>query len=233
MKIVITGSKGFIGTHVKKSLQEHDIIEWDIKLGKDIRNFTLDKNVDFIIHLAGLTDVRESIQIPDVYWEKNVEYSKKIFDVCKNIPMLYASTSCVKEWWLSPYGTTKKVLEELAHDGHVGLRFSNVYGDGAPSFMLTSRLKSGNISYSTNHIRDFIHVSDVVDVVKLFLQLGTKGKNKYYNVGSGVGLKVSELVKKYGYDVPLKEGDKCEMMNNTADISELVKLGWTGPKEFL
>lgn len=32
MKIVITGSKGFIGTHVKKSLQEHDIIEWDIKL---------------------------------------------------------------------------------------------------------------------------------------------------------------------------------------------------------
>ena len=90
MKIVITGSKGFIGTHVKKSLQDHDIIEWASNLGKDIRNFTLDKNVDFIIHLAGLTDVRESIQIPDVYWEKNVEYSKKIFDICKNIPMLYA-----------------------------------------------------------------------------------------------------------------------------------------------
>ena len=54
MKIVITGSSGFIGSHLKDSLKEHDIIEWDIKLGKDIRNFTLDKNVDFIIHLAGL-----------------------------------------------------------------------------------------------------------------------------------------------------------------------------------
>ena len=48
MKIVITGSSGFIGSHLKDSLKEHDIIEWDIKLGKDIRNFTLDKNVDLM-----------------------------------------------------------------------------------------------------------------------------------------------------------------------------------------
>ena len=37
MKIVITGSSGFIGSHLKNSLKEHDIIEWDIKLGKDIK----------------------------------------------------------------------------------------------------------------------------------------------------------------------------------------------------
>ena len=32
MKIVITGSRGFIGTHLRNSLQDHYIAEWDIKL---------------------------------------------------------------------------------------------------------------------------------------------------------------------------------------------------------
>ena len=187
MKIVITGSRGFIGTHIRNSLKDHDIVEWDIKLKEtfngvlfqDIKDFTVQPDTDFVIHLAGLTDVRESIEIPDVYWTQNVEYSKRVFEACRDIPMLYASSSCVKEWWLSPYGTTKKVLEELAHDGHIGLRFTNVYGEGAPDFMLPSRLKNGNIPYKSNHIRDFIHVSDIVSVVKFFLQNGTKNKNRF------------------------------------------------------
>ena len=168
MKIVITGSRGFIGTHLVKLLSGHQIIEWDTNIGKDIKDFTLESDTDFVIHLAALTNVRESIQIPNEYWKQNVEYSKRIFDICKDVPMLYASTSCVNEWWRSPYGTTKKVMEEFAYDGHIGLRFTNVYGDGAPDFMLTSRLNNGNVEYKTNHIRDFIHVSDVVDVVKFF-----------------------------------------------------------------
>ena len=239
MKITITGSRGFIGTHVRNSLQDHEIIEWDTKIGRDIKYFVSESSIDdlrfsdFVIHLAGLTDVRESIKIPDEYWKNNVEYSKRIFDICKDIPMLYATTSCVKEWWRSPYGISKKVMEEFAHDGHVGLRFANVYGDGAPDFMLTSRLNNGNVEYKTNHIRDFIHVSDVVDVIKFFLKRGTYDCDKVYEVGSGVGTKVADLIEKHGYDVPYKESDECEMIDNTADISKLLSLGWTGPKVFI
>ena len=239
MKITITGSRGCIGTHVRNSLQDHEIIEWDTKIDRDIKYFASESSIDdlrlseFVIHLAGLTDVRESIKIPDEYWKNNVEYSKIIFDICKDIPMLYATTSCVKEWWRSPYGTSKKVMEEFAHDGHVGLRFANVYGDGAPDFMLTSRLNNGNVEYKTNHIRDFIHVSDVVDVIKFFLKRGTYDCDKVYEVGSGIGTKVADLIEKHGYDVPYKESDECEMMDNTADISKLLSLGWTGPKVFI
>ena len=52
MKIVITGSKGFIGTYVKNSLKDHKIVEWDIDIGKDIKDFTLEPDTDFDIHLA-------------------------------------------------------------------------------------------------------------------------------------------------------------------------------------
>jgi nucleoside-diphosphate-sugar epimerase len=241
MKIVITGSRGFIGTHIRNAFDDHTIVEWDSKLEEtfsgvlfqDIKNFTVSPDTDFVIHLAGLTDVRESIEIPDVYWTQNVEYSKKIFEACSGIPMLYASSSCVKEWWLSPYGTTKKVLEELALDGHIGLRFTNVYGDGAPDFMLTSRLVNGNVTHKTNHVRDFVHVSDIVSVVQFFLDQGTDDKKSVYEVGSGVGSKIDELIERHGYDVPMKEGDECEMMDNTADISDILEEGWVGPKVFI
>ena len=233
MKIVITGSRGFIGTHLRNSLYDHEILEWDTKIGKDIKDFTLESDTDFVIHLAGLINVRESVEIPDVYWTQNVEYSKKVFEVCRDIPMLYASSSCVKEWWLSPYGTTKKVLEEFAQDGHIGLRFTTVYGDGAPDFMLTSRMANGNITHKSNHVRDFVHVSDVVSVVQFLLDQGTENKKRFYEIGSGVGTEVFELVERYGYDVPMTEGDKCEMVTNTADISDILKEGWIGPKTFI
>ena len=41
MKIIITGSRGFIGTHLKNSLQDHDIVEWDTKIDKDIKSSKL------------------------------------------------------------------------------------------------------------------------------------------------------------------------------------------------
>ena len=229
MKIIVTGSEGFIGQHLVKSLlkSNHDVTCWDITLNKDIKDFHFtDRHPDFVIHLAALTNVRESVSQPDEYWKTNVEYSKIIFDACRHIPMVYASSSCASQWWKSPYGTTKRAMEELAHDGHIGLRFTVVWGPGSPEHMLMSRLADGKIKYKTNHIRDFLHVFDAVKAIELFINTGTKDKNKVYDVGTGKGVVVSELVERYGIDVPLKEGESCEMYNNVADITEMKKLGW-------
>ena len=76
---------------------------------------------------------------------------------------MYASSSCIHNWWLSPYGTSKKVNEETAFDKQVGLRFTTVYGDGARESMLIGKLLDGSIGYLTRHVRDFIHVDDVVE----------------------------------------------------------------------
>ena len=53
-----------------------------------------------------------------------------------------------------------------------------------------------------------------------------------YDVGRGKGVVVSELVERYGIDVPLKEGEPCEMYNNVANITEIEKLGWEPTMEF-
>jgi len=46
MKITITGSRGCIGTHVRNSLQDHEIIEWDTKIDRDIKYLASKSSID-------------------------------------------------------------------------------------------------------------------------------------------------------------------------------------------
>ena len=233
MKIIVTGSTGFIGKHLTKTLKEldHEVIEWDRAHGKDIKDFsssTVPADIDFVVHLAAIADVRRSLKEPELYWKTNVEYSKKIFDLCykNDIPVVYASSSCVHAWWKSPYGTSKKAMEAIAHPGQIGLRFTTVFGDGARDTMLMSRIANGTVKFATEHVRDLIYVKDVVSAIMIFVENGTANKNATYEVGTGLGYKVSDIVKHAGYDVPIQEGQDAEADDNTADNSELKKLGW-------
>ena len=181
------------------------------------------------MHLAAYADVRQSLQEPQKYWTNNVENTTRIQKICgyNNIPLLYASSSCIHQWWLSPYGTSKKVNEETAMPNQVGLRFTTVYGDGARESMLIGKLISGTIKYLTRHVRDFVHVSDVVDAIVLLLSKDIKLLKPAYDIGTGTGNVVEDLGNLAGWQgIEVTDGDSCEAQDNTADISEMKKLGW-------
>lgn len=229
MKVIITGSSGFIGSHLKKRLEkQHEIIEYDKSIGKDIKSFKV-TDAEFVIHLAATADVRRSIKFPEEYWENNVVTTTEIQRQCNrmNVPLLYASSSCAARWWLSPYGTTKKVNEETAADGQVGLRFTTVYGEGARESMLIGKIVRQEVGYLTPHVRDFIHVNDVVDAIVLLMEKYREIPLKhYYNIGTGKGVRVDKLGELFGLDVPVLSGDDCEAEDNTADNQDLLDLGW-------
>ncbi len=228
-KIAITGSRGFIGSYLKKSLEQdgHTIIEWDNKIQKDISDFELG-DADAVVHLAALADVRRSIKEPEIYWKTNVEATTRIQRLCNTfkIPLYYASSSCIHKWWLSPYGTSKKVNEETAFPGQIGLRFTTVYGHGARDTMLISRIINNSVKYSTRHKRDFIHVEDVVSAIKTLMEKWAWDLGSAYDIGVGKSVYVNELVKSAGYDVPVEEGDACEAEDNVANTSGIRLLGW-------
>jgi len=235
MKISVTGSTGFIGSHLKERLEEegHEVVGWDRKDGRDIRDWELE-GCDFVVHLAADADVRRSILEPDLYWDNNVEPTKRIQEICRvnRIPLVYASSSCVHAWHKSPYGISKRVNEITAYttpfgiNNQVGLRFTTVYGDGARDTMFMGKLMRGEIKYATNHVRDFIHVKDVVNAIMIFINTGTKGKLPAYNVGTGEGHIVSKLAQLKYPAIEIREGDDCEAQDNTADNSDLRALGW-------
>ena len=235
MKISLTGSTGFIGSHLKQKLlsDDHEVLCWDRKDGRDIKNWELE-GCDFVVHLAADADVRRSILEPDLYWENNVEPTKHIQEICRvnQIPLVYASSSCIHAWHKSPYGISKRVNEITAYttpfgvNNQVGLRFTTVYGDGARDTMFMGKLMRGEVKYATNHVRDFIHVDDVVKAIMIFINTGTKGKLPAYDVGTGTGHIVSKLAQIKYPDIEIREGDDCEAQDNTADNSDLRALGW-------
>ena len=85
MKILITGHKGFIGRHLFEDWKDRwHRMTYGIDLPDDIANFDkggeeLIKNgnadetgYDVIVHLAAWTDIRESLEDPEKYYENNV-----------------------------------------------------------------------------------------------------------------------------------------------------------------
>ena len=113
---------------------------------------------------------------------------------------MYASSSCIHNWWLSPYGTSKKVNEETAFEYQVGLRFTTVYGKGARESMLIGKLIDGSIGYLTRHVRDFIHVDDVLEAIVLLMNKDIRLLKPAYDIGTGVGNVVEELGKLAGWE---------------------------------
>jgi nucleoside-diphosphate-sugar epimerase len=232
MKVAITGSSGFIGGHLKTKLEAdgHDVVEWDLRHepSKDIEDFS-PNDVTHVVHLAAYADVRQSLKEPQKYWTNNVNNTTRIQKICgyNNIPLLYASSSCIHNWWLSPYGTSKKVNEETAMQNQVALRFTTVYGDGARESMLIGKLIDGSIGYLTRHVRDFVHVSDVVEAIVLLLSKDIRLLKPAYDIGTGVGNVVMDLGILAGWEgIEIRDGDPCEAQDNTADISEMRALGW-------
>lgn len=128
MKILITGSSGYIGTHVYNKLRYmYSTKKLDIK---EYREYDLEKidwglwraileDVDLVIHLAALISVPESQRIPHKYYDVNMAPLAKMLDVmkhtnCKNI--IFASTAAV-------YQTSNDILTEDSP-----LNPSSIYG---------------------------------------------------------------------------------------------------------
>jgi len=229
MKVSVTGSKGFIGSRLTQLLRDlgHDVIEWDRNISKN-RDISMwePEGCDAVVHLAGYANVRNSLKEPEKYWYNNVELSKRLFNLASLYEMriIYASSSCAKKWWLSPYGTSKKAMEEVAPKRSLGMRFTTVYGPGSRGDMLIGRIRDKTLKYVTNHTRDFIHVDDICNAI--IKSLGNSELNGIVDVGTGIGVKINELASSFDINVPLKDGDPCEASENVADIEVLVKTGW-------
>lgn len=229
MRISVTGSRGFIGSRLVELLQElgHEVVEWDkvISEERDIENWR-PENCDVLVHLAGLANVRKSLEEPEPYWYTNVELSKGIFYLAltSNMRIIYASSSCAKRWWLSPYGTSKKAMEAIAPPRSLGMRFTTVYGSKSRDDMLLGRIRDKTLEYVTDHIRDFIHVDDVCSAI--IKNLNNSMLSGTVDVGTGVGTSVQELSQLAGFDVPLRKGEPCEASENVANTRPLLSTGW-------
>ena len=226
MNILLTGHKGFIGNRLLQYLQskDHTIIAIDKLTGHDILSCDFPHNIETVIHLAGLSGVRDSLNNPTDYWKTNVIGSQRIFDFYKTKRVIYASSSTAYEPWRNPYAMSKYSMEQLEHPNSLGMRFTTVYGPGARETMLIPKILKNDIEYlNVNHTRDFIHVDDVISAIDIVLQNDVRG---VIDVGTNISNKLIDIADYFKIDYENRIADETERLNNTADTKILNSLGW-------
>ena len=232
MKILITGHKGFIGNvlfnrlcHKDHKVTGLDLIDgWDrdrINNNQDLLTYEFTEEFDLIIHLAGKSGVRESINDPAGYWRNNVEASKRLFARYPETRILYASSSSAYEPDLNPYAASKYIVEEAAerYSDTLGMRFHTVYSDFPRKGMFLDKLINNQLEYVTTHYRDFIHIEDLCDAIELLMESQLNG---ILDIGTGNNVKVQTLAP----ELPIRLNTVHERQYTKANIEELTNLGF-------
>lgn len=229
MKILLTGHKGYIGSVLLDRLMNRGDIDQihciDIKSGLSHDLLVYEDwptDIDLVIHLAGKSGVRESLDDPSAYWYNNIEASRRIFNRYPDTRILYASSSSAYEPDLNPYAASKYCLEELAerHSNALGMRFHTVYSDSPRAGMFLDKLINNKLEYTTRHYRDFVHLEDVIDAINLLIE--KTFVTGIIDIGSGVPVKIQDLAP----DVPVRLNTIGEREWTCANLERMKCLGW-------
>jgi nucleoside-diphosphate-sugar epimerase len=230
MKILLTGYYGFIGSALWNRLLKagHNLTGLDIAAnGLDnllYCDFPTD-DFDLVIHLAGKSGVRESLQDPAGYWNNNVEASRRLFERYEGTRILYASSSSAYEPDLNPYAASKYCLEELAErynaGNMLGMRFHTVYCDSCPrENMFFNKLRNNTLEYTTKHYRDFIHLEDVLDAIEILISKDYV--NGIVDIGTGHPVRIQDLAP----ELPVRLNTPGEREWTCANTEKMKALGF-------
>ena len=181
------------------------------------------KKIKIVFHLAAQAGVRDSLKIPNSYLKSNFEGFINIINLSKKNKVqkfIFASSSSVygdqKKFPLNEkikvfpkniYSATKKINEDIGEDISkissmkiIGLRFFTVYGKyGRPDMFIYKYLESlinkkkFNLFNRGNHLRDYTHIEDVVEIMNLLISKKMNKKFEIFNICSNKPVDINKL----------------------------------------
>ncbi len=236
--------------------------------------------VDAVMHFAASTQVGESVREPLAYFNNNVigmqilleamafhGVSRLVFSSSAAVygdPESVPITEDAPFAPTSPYGETKRIMEEMMRwvgpangISFVSLRYFNVAGAVADGMLGEAHFPESHLiplilqvplgqrphitvfgnDYDTPDgtcIRDYVHVTDLVDAHILALEHLRRGaRGDVFNLGNGTGFSVNEVIaaaeKVVGSPIPSvmaerREGDPARLVASSARAESV--LGW-------
>ena len=231
MKILLTGHKGFIGSHLLTALLEkgHDVstYEWGETLPS-----VMDQ--DWVIHVGAISSTTEK-NIEKIMLQ-NVDFTTQLYKACKTFGVNFQFASSASLYGLNrefyedspldpktPYAWSKYLCERFIR-GRIGgnitqiFRYFNVYGpeneehkgnQASPHYQFAKQARENGVikvfKGSENYHRDFIHVSKIVNYHLKFLKCEQSG---IFNLGCGKTESFLDVAK--SFNVPIVEIDMPE-----------------------
>jgi ADP-L-glycero-D-manno-heptose 6-epimerase len=230
MKVLLTGYKGFIGSHLYRALKNkgHDVttFEWGELLPSVIAQ-------DWVIHTGAISSTTE--RDIEKIMRQNVDCTIDLYDSCKKFGVKFQFSSSASVYGMNtefkedsqadpktPYAWSKYLCERYIMNNMSQttqiFRYFNVYGpegeehkgnQASPFCQFKKQSeKFGKITVFENsekYCRDFIHVDDVVQYHLRFLDIDCSG---IFNVGSGKTQSFMDVAKTFNvpiHTIPMPE----------------------------
>lgn len=245
MRILLTGHKGFIGSHMLKALTGHDVRTYD--WGEDTELLSTHDR-DVCIHIGGISSTTE--RDVDKIMRQNYDFSCRLLDRCMNTGTHFQYSSSASVYGLNqefredspvdprtPYAWSKYMFERYAtkrqefgdHNSYriQGFRYFNVYGNGeahkggqaSPYYQFEKQAReTGRIRVfegSQEYRRDFVSVEQIVQTHLAFLNVKQSG---VFNVGTGQNRSFYEIAVQFGVpieEIPMPKHLKSSYQTNT------------------
>jgi ADP-L-glycero-D-manno-heptose 6-epimerase len=223
--IIVTGSKGFIGSELVQYLQDQGkqvhAMDWDDRG----RTWTASEPIEWIFHLGAISETNEKDW--NTLVKKNIESTQEWIQFANDqgCGITYASSGSIYGSWVnSPewgplqpqhlYGVSKLAIDNWCAVQNFkvpvqGMRFFNVYGRNEGHKIQPSPIRRYMIEGITKRIatvwhhngrlgaRDFVSVDDCISAM---MQLKDAGVSGVFNIGTGVQLSfedIARLMQKY------------------------------------
>ncbi|NDI76275.1 NAD-dependent epimerase/dehydratase family protein [Psychrilyobacter piezotolerans] len=208
MKILVTGSKGFIGKNLVAELRNRgyeNIFEVDIDTSKELLN-VYSKECEFVFHLAGVNRPKDEKE----FMEGNFGFTSELLDLLKkhnnNSPVLI--TSSIQAERDNAYGKSKKAGEDLIFNHAkemdtkaIVYRLPNVFGKWSrPNYNTVVATYCHNIARNLeiqvnapDAQLNLVYIDDVVEEFIGALEgIGTQN-NEFYQIPIVHSIKLGEL----------------------------------------
>ena len=182
-KVLITGSSGYIGSHLVKMLEkEYEVYGLDVRppqvemerfMQVNInQQFNIEEEFDCVIHLAALVRVGESEQKPISYYITNLNGTMNVVNKIKTKNFIFASTGAAQDC-SSAYGISKRAAEDVVREfctvhretPYTIFRFYNVIGSTVvaptnPDGLMYNLMKARETGEFTIYGTDYERTSD-------------------------------------------------------------------------
>ncbi len=223
--ILVTGGSGFIGSNIvnllikkkfrvfvidKKKSLNHKVkfIKLDISNLKRVTKLT--KNIDYIYHLAGVSDINKVKKMPNQTIKDNIILTANLLEatrINKIKRFIFASSIYAHGKSGNLYTTSKLAAENIIKNysllykiKYTILRYATAYGTNnrgvdVVSLFVKKAIKNKKINVHSNgkQTRDFIHAEDIAYCsVKA---LDKKFENKTFTIGNMKKIKIIDLAR--------------------------------------
>ena len=219
MRVLVTGSAGFVGKHTVTALEARgdEVILCDKVIGDDlsysgVAERLLHRDPDIVVHLASSCSTPGSLMDPMGTYRDTVATAANIIEAArrKDVPVIVTSSVKARDGY-TPYGAAKQMVEtwalEYRHAYKLPIvinRPGTIYGpgqEGSPesgwiAWFLKAKEEKLRVTVngSGKQVRDLLHVSDYVRLLLMQIDDIEKYNNGYiYDVGGGTRNAVSVL----------------------------------------